>query len=153
MQHSEKIDKVVPAMFEIQKKLGPAPKKSDNPFFKSKYADLLTVWEHIHDTMFEHGLFIIQPGKESERGTLSLTTVVMHAESQQWISGTMTWTLDKASPQATGSCVTYARRYGLAAIFGLMTDKDDDAEGAMDRKKKTGEGAAPDTNRGDFAGF
>lgn len=138
MRHSEAIDKIVPAMFEIQKKLGPVPKQSENPFFKKKYADLLTIWKHVHDSLFEAGMFVIQTGEASGVGTLSLTTTIMHAESQQYISGTMTFSLSKPDPQQTGSAVTYARRYGLSAILGLMTDKDDDAEGAMDRPRKTG---------------
>ena len=38
-------------------------------------------------------------------------------------------------PQALGSAITYARRYSLASMLGVMTDEDDDAERAMNRTK------------------
>jgi hypothetical protein len=41
-------------------------------------------------------------------------------------------------PQAYGSLITYGRRYSLAALLGVITD-DDDAEGAMGRKKISGD--------------
>ncbi len=153
MQHSESIDKIVPAMFDVQRTIGPAPKQSDNPFFKSKYADLITIWNHVQETLTANGLFIIQTGEPSQLGTLNLTTTIMH-KSGQWIGGTITFSLAKNDPQATGSAITYARRYGLSAILGLMTDKDDDGEGAMNRKKQTGTGAVPAVKQDDdFAGF
>ena len=38
----------------------------------------------------------------------------------------------KKDPQAVGSVITYARRYGLCAAIGLASE-DDDAEGGMAR--------------------
>jgi hypothetical protein len=38
--------------------------------------------------------------------------------------------IDRPGPQAQGSALTYARRYAVLAILGLVGDEDDDAEGA-----------------------
>jgi hypothetical protein len=60
----------------------------------------------------------------------------MH-ESGQWISGRYPLKPVKADdPQAMGSAMTYARRYTLAAILGIVTE-DDDAEEAMGRQSET----------------
>lgn len=43
--------------------------------------------------------------------------------------------LSESDPQSVGSAITYGRRYALAAILGIY-QVDDDAETAMQRKKK-----------------
>ena len=42
--------------------------------------------------------------------------------------------LPKADPQGMGSALTYARRYALTAMLGMVTE-DDDGEGAKNGKK------------------
>jgi hypothetical protein len=53
----------------------------------------------------------------------------MHT-SGQWLEQEFLLPLVKKDPQAGGSCITYARRYGLAAMAGIP-QVDDDAESAM----------------------
>jgi hypothetical protein len=45
-------------------------------------------------------------------------------------------------PQAVGSCITYGRRYGLAAMVGVAPE-DDDGEGAEGRSATSTGTAAP----------
>jgi hypothetical protein len=54
--------------------------------------------------------------------------MLVHA-SGQWVAGEQPIAGDWANPQKIGSAITYARRYGLAAICGIAQD-DDDANGA-----------------------
>lgn len=127
MQKSENIDELAKALIKVQATIKPAIKESDNPFFKSKYADLTAVWDACAEALATNNLTVIQFGETSaERGEVSLTTMLMH-ESGQWIAGTMTAPLTKADAQAVGSCVTYLRRYGLAAMVGIRTEDDDGA--------------------------
>lgn len=42
----------------------------------------------------------------------------------------MPLSLDKNTPQGQGSAITYARRYSLAAVTGIVADMDDDGQGA-----------------------
>jgi hypothetical protein len=42
----------------------------------------------------------------------------------------------KADPQAVGSAITYARRYALAAIVGIVADDDDDGNQAAGKSHK-----------------
>ena len=55
---------------------------------------------------------------------LHLTTRLVH-ESGEWIEETMSIPMIKQDPQAFGSALTYARRYGLSSITGLYADDDD----------------------------
>ena len=44
--------------------------------------------------------------------------------------------LSKNDPQGYGSALTYARRYSIASMIGLITEDDDDAEAACGRGKQ-----------------
>ena len=58
--------------------------------------------------------------------------------SGQWLEMEYTLPTVKKDPQASGSAITYARRYALQSIAGIPT-ADDDAESAMLRTGKTQE--------------
>ena len=66
--------------------------------------------------------------------SLGLVTKLTHAESGQWQSSLAVVPLPKADPQGMGSAMTYARRYALTAMLGMVTE-DDDGEGAKNCKK------------------
>jgi len=59
-------------------------------------------------------------------------TMLCHS-SGEWIKGKLAMKPVKNDPQGIGSCITYARRYSLAAIVGISPE-DDDGEASMDRK-------------------
>ena len=112
-----------------------ALKDTANPFFKSKYADLSAVWEACKEGLKENNLFVSQqPGFIEAAGCWAIVTKIYN-EAGETIEGTTPIIASKANdPQAFGSAMTYARRYGLAATLGIVTD-DDDAEGAMNRNQ------------------
>jgi hypothetical protein len=111
------------ALVKAQAKLKPAIKDSANPFFKSKYADLGAVWEACREALQSEGLAVVQlPGFAS--GEARLTTILLHA-SGEWIAGEAGAPLAKADAQGVGSAITYLRRYGLAAVAGVVTEDDD----------------------------
>jgi hypothetical protein len=45
--------------------------------------------------------------------------------SGEWVRGRLAMRPVKADPQGVGSCITYARRYSLAAIVGVAPEDDD----------------------------
>lgn len=135
MEKSENIAEIIKALIKIQPQLKPAIKDKANPFLKSKYADLSGVWDSCRDLLKESGLAVVQVCGIGDNGSY-LETILMH-ESGQWISGKYPLKPVKDDdPQAMGSAMTYARRYNLAAILGIVTD-DDDAEGAMGRQTES----------------
>lgn len=64
-------------------------------------------------------------------GEPSLYTAIVH-ETGERIDTTMKLMLDKATAQGQGSAITYARRYALCAMLGLVADEDDDGQRADD---------------------
>lgn len=114
------------ALIKAQQELKPAKKDKDNPFFKSKYADLSGVREAITPVFNKHGLGFIQMPAGGTEGHIGLTTVLVH-ESGQAIQETMYMKPVKDDPQGRGSCITYMCRYALAAFAGLPLEDDDGA--------------------------
>lgn len=124
---SESIKNLAVALVKAQSELRGAKKDQDNPFFKSKYADLNSCWEAAREPLTKNGLCIIQT-TEIQGQELGVKTLLVHT-SGEWISGFLPLT---EKPQATGSAISYNRRYGLSAMVGLYSE-DDDAEKATHR--------------------
>ena len=134
MQQSDSIANLAKALSIVQGKLTYAKKDSKNPFFKSNYADLESVWDACRDLLASNGLAVSQfPGSYCEIDkSMSLTTILTHS-SGEWISNEMTLPVSKVDPQGAGSAITYMRRYALAAVVGVV-QADDDANAASNPK-------------------
>jgi hypothetical protein len=81
------------------------------------------------DALIANGILITQFPVPVENGHLGLATKLIHADSGQWHSSLAVVPLPKSDPQGYGSAQTYARRYALCAMLGIVTE-DDDGEGA-----------------------
>lgn len=123
MNTSKEIQKIAQALHLFHIKMDTIKYDSVNPFFNSKYASLTHILETIKMPLQESGLVLIQMPTE-ENG---LTTMLVHAESGEFISSTYYMTADKNTPQAHGSVVSYQRRYCVQSILNLCFDVDDDA--------------------------
>ena len=123
MTTSENVDKIFPALIKAQSEMGKAKKTSNNPFFKSKYADLSEMIDVTKESLTANGMAVIQsPGGNGSQ--ISVTARIIH-ESGQWIEDTLTLNATKNDPQQAGSAITYARRYQLAALFNIAQEDDD----------------------------
>lgn len=111
------------ALAKVQAEIGSASKSSTNPHFKSKYADLAEVWATWQVIGPKHGFALIQTTGIAEHGPYLLTTL-LH-ESGDKMEGTYPLKPSKEDPQGYGSALTYARRYTLAAMVGIVQDDDD----------------------------
>lgn len=123
MKMSEKINELATALGKAQGEMKGASKDSANPFFKSKYADLASVWEAIRAPFSKNGLAISQVTSEDEKG-LVLTTLLLHS-SGEWISGEIRINPVDQKPQTLGSAISYMRRYALSAMAGVYAEDDD----------------------------
>jgi hypothetical protein len=130
-EQSETINALASALSKAQGQITGALKDSSNPFFKTKYADLASVWDACRDQLSANGLCVIQTLSNKE-DQIVVTTTLAHS-SGEWIRGELAVKPVKSDPQGIGSAITYARRYTLAAIVGVA-QIDDDAEAAMGRK-------------------
>ncbi|MFZ7936258.1 ERF family protein [Bacillus thuringiensis] len=151
MNKSETITELAKALVKFNSEVNKIAKDADNPFFKNNYATLDTIIDEIRPILSKHGLSIMQiPSGDGQNVTLK--TLLLH-ESGEWLeSDELTMKPVKNDPQAVGSCITYARRYSLAAFLSLNTGEDDDGNGATygkDKPKPRGNsGQAPSKPQG-----
>jgi hypothetical protein len=124
MNKSDDIKELALALSKTQSILKGALKDSNNPFFKSKYADLASVWEACREPLAANGLSVVQMPCNDTPDSVALETILMHT-SGQWISSVFSMPVSKHDAQAVGSAITYARRYALAAVVGIAPEDDD----------------------------
>lgn len=134
MAQSESIGELAKALSKVQSEIRGYKEDSENPFFKSKYGDLTSVWAACRKPLTGAGLSVVQTLSGNEDGSVVIVTTLMHT-SGEWIRGSLPVKPVKTDPQALGSAITYGRRYSLAAIVGIAPE-DDDAESAMSRKEQ-----------------
>ena len=132
MKTSESIAALAAALNKAQSQMGGAAKTANNPFFKSKYADLSSVVQAIKEPFAENGLSYVQ-FPISTNSAIGVVTRLMH-ESGEYLEQEYYLPLQKLDPQAAGAAITYARRYALQSIAGIPAE-DDDGESAMLRGK------------------
>ena len=124
IEQSESIAALSKALTQVQGSVEGAVKGKVNPAFKSKYADLTSVWEACREPLVMNGLSVVQFPGEMIDNRMTLTTQLSH-ESGEWMRCTLSIPLTKADAQGYGSAVTYARRYALAAVVGVCPEDDD----------------------------
>ncbi len=129
MNTSENINEIAKALSSAQGEMAGATKGSKNPFFRSKYSDFASVVEAINKPFKNNGLCFVQAA-EFKNGKISVTTRIMHA-SGQWVESVTELPPVKNDPQAYGSAITYAKRYGLQALAGVPS-VDDDGQAAVE---------------------
>lgn len=93
--------------------------------YRFRYATFANILDNVRKPMADNGLSFTQI--VDERG--GVTTVLMHS-SGEWMSSYLVIPPVDKGPQATGSAITYTKRYSLSAILGVCADDDDDANAA-----------------------
>lgn len=131
---SENIAELAAAIVKAQLSLVPASKDHVNPFFKSKYADLPSVWEAA-GPFRENGIAITQSPMDAPDEYIVLDTQLTHL-SGQWMRSRLKIRVAKSDPQGYGSALTYARRYALGCMTGIVTEEDDDGNAASHQAPK-----------------
>jgi hypothetical protein len=105
-------------------------KNKENPHFNSEYADLSAVLDTVRPVFAKYGLAVYQaPGKLTPLPdgavAISVLSVLMHTSGAMMNVETQVPLGAKATAQAAGGAITYARRYALAAIAGIAQVDDD----------------------------
>jgi len=126
------------AILAVQAEVGPIAKDAINPAFKSKYTTLGTIVETVGPILNKHGLLWVTLPTTNEQGQPALMYRLIHAATDQHISGTMPLLLQQQTPQGLGSALTYARRYSLCAVLNLVADDDDDGNAGSAPKQTAG---------------
>ena len=114
----------------VQQSIGRIAKNGVNPHFRSRYATLDEVWEHIKPAVKDARLavFCTTDGSGDE---WTLTTHIADLDSTEEVCASFPIP-SKGTPQQIGSAITYARRYTLCALLQIVTvDEDDDGNAAQ----------------------
>jgi hypothetical protein len=132
MAKSEIISELALALSKVQGEIEGAIKDANNPFFKSKYADLTSCWQACREQLSKNGIAVVQSGDDSDTH-LCLTTTLMHS-SGQWIDGTHRMekkitekdkTRRDMNAQDIGAAITYLRRFSLCSLVGICPEDED----------------------------
>lgn len=129
---SESLKSLAAALVKAQKKMGAAVKDSKNPFFKSMFADLNSVIEASVPVLNDEDIAVLQNPMVKDNGKFVMQTILLHTTGEYIASETEITPAKVNDPQATGSAISYARRYGLQSTVTLRAE-DSDAEDAMGR--------------------
>lgn len=149
---SSKVDMIAPALAGAATSIKNATRDSENPFFKTNYASLASVFDACRPHLAENGISILQPITRTKKGEPVLVTRLLH-ESGQWVQsvvylsvaarvasgqmveaeapeipGTEKKAKKKAGAQDIAAEITYFRRMCLAALAGVAAEDDDGNE-------------------------
>ena len=145
MLRSESILKIAPALLQAQKNMSNAVKDAKNPYFKSTYANLNSVREAVTPALHSAGISVLQLNVHGD-GKTYVRTTLLHESGEFICSDTEVVVKEAGNPQAYGSAISYARRYGLSSMLSVGSE-DDDANAAMGNslKPQAAPSAAPAT--------
>lgn len=115
-------------LLALQKELPKLQKTGINPHFKNKYVPLEELMQQVLPLINKHN-FVLTQCPAHEDGEPTLIYGIVHTSGAK-LEGTMLLLSKGADPQSQGSAITYARRYSLMSLLGLVADADDDGNQA-----------------------
>jgi hypothetical protein len=133
MNRSEDIKELVTALSKAQGVMKPAVFDKVNPHFKSKYASFTSCVEACQKPLADNGLSFMQYC-EIIGDKYQLVTMIAHI-SGQWIKSYFPFNPLDNKIQTLGSTLSYAKRYSLCAMLGIVSDDDDDDGNTADKPK------------------
>ena len=148
MKMSDSIKELAVALIAVQAELPTITKDKlvTGDKFSYSYVGLETVMPEALAILNKHGLALTQTPGTAEDGGTTLTTMLLH-KSGEWLTDTQPLLLSKLDAQGQGSAITYARRYGVMAMLGIVAEEDDDGRDARQRpaasKKPAAKAKAP----------
>lgn len=104
---------------------------SENPHFRNKFASLKAVVDSTIPVLAKHGIAVIQDLQTIDGG-IACYTHFCHESGEEKILGPLVMNATKSDPQGYASASTYARRYHLMAVTGVVGDNDDDGNAASE---------------------
>jgi len=140
MVTSDPFTNVINAIHDVQQNVGSIGKanKAEVGKYSYKYADITTIWNAIKEQLDKNGLTVMQAPTSSDPQLPGdfLETKIYH-KSGEWVTDKMRLVVTRDDPQGMGAAITYARRYMLTAMFGLIVDDEDND--AANHRLATGE--------------
>lgn len=98
--------------------------------YSFRYATLAAIWDVIREPLASNGLAVVQlPSVDVTKGVVAVETKLLHV-SGEWIASKCELPVVQKTPQGIGAVITYARRYGLSAMVGVVSDDEPDVADA-----------------------
>ena len=133
---SDQIDQLATSLAKAQGEMEVARKDKNNPYFKSKYADLESVIAASRPALTKYGLSVVQNVYQCSDSHHYLITLLLHS-SGQWIKSKAQHNPQKNDIQSLSSYNTYLRRMCYTSLVGVATGDDDDGEAAVSSHRAT----------------
>lgn len=145
-RHSDGIDQLCKALAAAGAEFPEITKDTENPYFRSQYADLATLIKATRPVLSKHGLCIVQ-APATKGSVANVTTMLMHT-SGQWLSSDLELPSTKTDAQGLGSAITYARRYAYQSILNVAGEEDDDGNAATGKPQEDRKSRSDETGKG-----
>lgn len=128
---SLEIKDIAIALSKAQGEMTVADLNKNNPYFKTRYADLRSVVDASRPSLSKYGLSVTQQIIHKNDGQSILLTKLLHL-SGQWLASRMRIVPAKNDIQTISSYTTYLKRMAYASLICVVTgDEDDDGESAV----------------------
>lgn len=128
LKHSEQINEIATALAKAQGEMKPAIFNRVNPHYKSRYADFTSCMDACRLPLSKNGLAVAQLPTFSTDGRFILSTLLLHS-SGQWMACEFPMNTKTDNIQSIGSAMSYAKRYSLCGMLGIVADEDIDDDG------------------------
>ena len=118
-------------LWKAKQEIGKVVKGNDNPFFKSKYADLNSILEAVEPSLHKYELIVLQPCIDN-----IVETQIIDCETGDMVTSSLILP-EISDPQKRIAAVTYFRRATLQSLLSLQAVDDDGNEarkGAVENK-------------------
>ena len=120
------MENICKAFVKFQSEFKGMKPDSSNPFFKSTYISLDGILETTRPILAKNGLAVLQEAT-SDGEYIFVKTKLIHESGEVIETEILKMKPQKNDPQSMGSCITYSKRYQLAALLGICECIDDDA--------------------------
>lgn len=124
---------IAAAMMKIQSELPAIKRNQVNPFTGTNYAGLDDIMAKLKPLLIDNGLVLIQnpiSKQDGDQYSIGIETIIMNLKGDSLKFGPLFMELEQGKKmnmaQSAGSIITYAKRYTISAIFGIVTDEDTD---------------------------
>ena len=140
---SDETKDIFAALAKAQAEMDVASLNMQNPYFKTRYADMAEIVKASRPALTKYGLCVLQQLITHDDGANILVTTLAHS-SGQFVESRMRIMPPKNDIQSLGSYISYLRRYSYAALTGIVTSgEDDDGESAVAVHREAVRTAAP----------
>lgn len=124
MTSNTKHKNVFEALNAAQANMGKVVKQSENPHFRSSYADLADVMRVALPALTAEGICLWHR-MDTSGETMLMVTTLTHGSSETEISCGVPLIVSKNDMQGMKSATTYAKRIGVESLTGIAPEDDD----------------------------